>query len=122
VKGESLDIEELGDILNGAFSENRRGIVIFGSCSTAKTYPDRLKKFLEKTGAFAVVGYTNNVDFSYSTAFEMLLLRELQKNVFNMVGYNAIMRKITLLKDMFHCDTDKSRSVDVRVQFIKEEK
>ena len=121
VKGESLDIEEMGDILNGAFSEKRRGIVVFGSCSTAKTYPSRLKKFLEKTGAFAIVGYTNVVDFSYSTAFEMLLLRELQKNVFNMVGYGAIKRKVSLLKEMFHCDSDESRSVNVSVQFINDE-
>lgn len=115
--GELLELEELGDILAGAFGSARKGVIVFGSCSTASAYQKRLKNFLEKTGAFAVVGYTNDVDFSYSTAFEMLLLRELQKNDFSMKGYCAVRRKVLTLKRAFRRADDASRSVNVRIRF-----
>ena len=60
-------------------------------------------------------------DIRQCTLFEHILISELQKNVFNMVGYGAIKRKVSLLKEMFHCDSDESRSVNVSVQFINDE-
>jgi hypothetical protein len=84
---DTCDLDELAQIL-----ENRckYRIVIFGSCSTLKVNKKLLKNFLRKTGALAICGYKTEVDWLKSTAFELLLLSELQDNEFSGKGIKAI--------------------------------
>lgn len=68
-------ISEIGDKLKGK-CENK--IILIASCNALKVDSRILKKFLEKSGALAICGYTNRVHWMRSSAFEMLLFDELQ--------------------------------------------
>lgn len=59
--------EALGDVCRGRY-------VHFGSCSTVRVSKARIAAFKEQTGALAVSGYTRDVDWLESAAFEVLLM------------------------------------------------
>lgn len=71
----SLTLEDLADRLDGAC---RGRIVHLGSCGTVDVHGRRLKKFCTRTGALAVCGFREDVDWLKSAAFEMLVLGGLQ--------------------------------------------
>ncbi|HNW99029.1 MAG TPA: hypothetical protein PKK00_11525 [Bacteroidales bacterium] len=87
----SYSLDELANIVSGKCSNS---IIIFGSCSTLAIRKNYLKKFLDKTGALAICGYQRDVDWLHSTAFEMLILSEMQENEFSKRGISAIENKI----------------------------
>jgi hypothetical protein len=68
---EVITLEEIADLSRGAF---RNKLVYFGSCKTLKAVDEQLKDFLKKTGAAAVAGYTKDVGWVESSAFELLFL------------------------------------------------
>jgi hypothetical protein len=68
---EVITLAEIADIAHGAFKNK---IVYFGSCKTLKAVDEQLKDFLKKTGAAAVAGYTKDVGWVESSAFELLFL------------------------------------------------
>jgi len=49
-------------------------IIHFGSCSVLKYDKDKIRDFMDKTGAAVVTGYTKDVDWIESAAFEMTYL------------------------------------------------
>ena len=92
----------------GRFLEGRCGgkIILIASCSVLNIDTRILKRFLRTSGALAVLGYTNDVDWMRSSTFEMLILSTLQENVFDGHGIPAITRKCRQLAKSFrHQDT-----------------
>ncbi len=70
----SLTLEEIADIVPGRLAGR---VVYFGSCATMAAPDDALLSFLATTGAAAIAGYTKNVDWEESAAFDPTLLAEL---------------------------------------------
>ena len=86
-KKKPLDIEYIGELLE---DKCRGRIVHFGSCSTLGIDAWSLKRFLKQTDALAVSGYTEDVDWVSSTAFEIFLFDALQDRAFNCKGLSFI--------------------------------
>jgi hypothetical protein len=95
---EIYSIDALADLLEGKCA-NR--FIMFSSCSTLRIDKRVLKRFLKKTGALAVCGYSVDVNWLRSTAFELLLLSEIQDNEFSGRGAEAIVREATELARSF---------------------
>jgi hypothetical protein len=91
-------IEALADLLAG---ECTNRIIMISSCSTLRIGKRVLRDFLKKTGALAVCGYRVDVDWLRSTAFELLLLSQMQKNEFSGRGADAIDRAATEIARSF---------------------
>jgi hypothetical protein len=68
---EVITLEEIPALAHGAF---RNKLVYFGSCKTVTDVDEQLQDFLKKTGASAVAGYTKDVGWVESSAFELLFL------------------------------------------------
>lgn len=98
VGNDSYSIEALADLLAGKCA-NR--IIVFSSCSTLRIAKRELRRFLEKTEALAVCGYRVDVDWLRSTAFELLLFSQIQKNEFSGRGAEAIDRAATKIAGSF---------------------
>ena len=74
-RDKSLSLEDLAERLDGGC---RGRVVHLGSCGTVDVHGRELKKFLSRTGALAVCGFRENVNWLESTAFDMLVLGRLQ--------------------------------------------
>ncbi len=68
---EVITLAEIADLAQGAFKNK---LVYFGSCKTLKAVDEQLTEFLKRTGAAAVAGYTKDVGWVESSAFELLFL------------------------------------------------
>jgi hypothetical protein len=89
-------------------------IVVLGGCSVLNIDKRKLKAFLRTMGALAICGYRNDVDWIRSSAFEMLLLSELQDNVFDRRGIRPIVRKCTALAKAFKA-ADPEKDIRFRI-------
>ena len=74
-RDKSLSFDDLAERLEGGC---RGRVVHFGSCGTVDVHGRELKKFLSRTGALAVCGFRQEVDWLESAAFDMLVLGRLQ--------------------------------------------
>jgi hypothetical protein len=72
----------------------RKRIIHFGSCGTMATHGNRLGRFFRKTGALAICGYRQDVDWVLSAAFEIVLLSALQENALTRAGMAAVNRRV----------------------------
>jgi hypothetical protein len=72
----------------------RRRIVHFGACSTLDVHGNRLNAFLKKTGALAVSGYMQEVDWLRSAAFELLVLTAMQYGAQTVSGMRSIEKRL----------------------------
>ena len=95
---DAYSVGALADLLAGKCA-NR--IIVFSSCSTLRIAKRELRRFLEKTEALAVCGYRVDVDWLRSTAFELLLFSQIQKNEFSGRGAEAIDRAATEIARSF---------------------
>ncbi len=95
---DAYSVGALADLLAGKCA-NR--IIVFSSCSTLRIAKRELRRFLEKTEALAVCGYRVDVDWLRSTAFELLLFSQIQKNEFSGRGVEAIDRAATEIARSF---------------------
>ncbi|MFH1689634.1 MAG: DUF6642 family protein [Candidatus Eisenbacteria bacterium] len=86
----SYSIDDLGKLMEGKCA-NR--FIMFSSCSTLRIDRRVLRRFLDRTQAMAVCGYRVDVDWMRSTAFELLILSQIQKNEFSGRGAQAIDRE-----------------------------
>jgi hypothetical protein len=86
-----VDLEWLEERLEGAC--NKR-IIHFGSCGTLAIHGNRLRSFLRRTGALAVCGYKEEVDWMLSAAFEIILFYQLQYNALTRSGLAAVKRRV----------------------------
>ena len=89
-------------------------IVVLGGCSVLNIDKRKLKAFLTTTGALAICGYRNDVDWVRSSAFELLLLSELQDNAFDGRGIRTIVRKCTTLAKAFKA-SDPDKDIHFRI-------
>ena len=103
-------IEDLGTLMEGKCA-NR--FIMFSSCSTMRIDKRLLKGFLDRTEALAVCGYRGDVNWLWSTAFELLLLSEIQKNEFSGRGAEAIDRAATKIARSF-------RDLDFSIVTVKD--
>lgn len=73
----ALTLDELADVIGPKKAVDR--ILHFGSCSTLAVSDVKLRSFCRETGAKAIVGYTRDIDWLESTAFDCMLLPRLLK-------------------------------------------
>lgn len=73
---DTVGLDELGRLLE---DKCRGRVVYFGSCLTLNQTDDRLLAFAKQTGAKAVIGYSTEIDWLDSAAFELLLLDRLSR-------------------------------------------
>ena len=73
-----VSLDDLAKYFSNQFT---RKIIHFGSCSTIKVDKRNLNKFLCETGAAAVSGYKNDVDFLKSTVLDLLYFQLCQTSV-----------------------------------------
>ncbi|WP_328992595.1 DUF6642 family protein [Kribbella sp. NBC_01245] len=72
----SVTLAELADLLEGKCAGR---VVYFGCCLVLNQQNDVLQEFARKTGAKAVLGYSRQIDWLDSAAFEVLLLERLAR-------------------------------------------
>lgn len=78
-RSSALSLDELAEQLA---SRCKGRVVHLGSCGTVSVHGRKLNKFLSLTGALAVCGYTKEVDWLESAAFDVLVLGGLQNTSF----------------------------------------
>lgn len=68
---ENFSLEELGELLAGKCQGRT---LYFGACSTLEVEEARLEAFRRTTGGRVVIGYSAEIDWLESAAFDLLLL------------------------------------------------
>ncbi len=71
---------ELEDISQTCKDALRGKIIYFGSCLTLNIDKRRINNFLKETKALAVIGYKETIDFTPSTALDLIVMETLQTN------------------------------------------
>ena len=72
----------------------RGRVVYFGACGVMATHGNRLNRFVKSTGAVAVAGYREEIDWLESTALDMLALGRLQDTAFTKSSINKFNREL----------------------------
>jgi hypothetical protein len=72
----NIEIEEIGEWLDG---RAKGAVVYFAGCATVAVPNPRLDTFLKLSGAKAVCGYSVDVDWLESTAFDLLIIEALTR-------------------------------------------
>ncbi len=80
-------LEDISSIISDSCA-NR--VIIFSSCKTLKINEELISKFIEETGALAVIGYKSDVDWIKSVALDLLLIDTLQNYEFSGRGLKGI--------------------------------
>jgi hypothetical protein len=89
-----VSLDQLGDMLAGACKGR---IIHFGACDTLDVHGATLDAFMRKTQATALLGYRGGVDWVQSTAFEIIVLAELQNRTLTRPGLRATKDRINLV-------------------------
>jgi hypothetical protein len=112
----------LEDLSN--FLENKciGKIIYFGSCSTLNLDKRVIKKFLEKTGAIAVIGYQNDVDWIQSAACDLFVFEALQKDKLDSKGIDKIHKMIISNYGNLHKKLDLRVVINDRQHFRRRRK
>jgi hypothetical protein len=110
IGGELYPLDDLGVLLEDRCA-NR--VILFASCSTLNIDKRHLRDFLERTKALAVAGYKVDVGWMRATAFELLLLYNMQLGEFSGRGIGAIEKKARAVGREF-------RDLDFRMETIKD--
>lgn len=85
--GGRVRLDRIEDLLGGRCKGR---VIHFGACETLSVRSTRLESFLRRTRALAVCGYKKDVEWMKSTAFEILLLSEMQHTSFTRPGMRAL--------------------------------
>jgi hypothetical protein len=93
-----VSLDEIAEVLKDGCSSR---ILMIASCSTLAIDKRHLKRFLQQTGALMICGYSTDVDWLKSTAFEIMLLSEMQENEFSGRGIDAIQKKLMYISKSF---------------------
>ncbi|MBL9153757.1 MAG: hypothetical protein JNK37_14785 [Verrucomicrobiales bacterium] len=75
-RGLSFPIEELFSAVEGGCD---RKIIHFGACSTIKIHSRIASRYLRQSGALAITGFSEAVDWTEAACFEMLFFNALQR-------------------------------------------
>jgi len=84
-------LKKLGEFLEDSC---HRKVLFFASCETMGAHGLKIRNFLRKIDAIAVIGFRVTVDWIPATAFELLVLNELQQRSFSKRGMRSISNKI----------------------------
>ena len=71
-----IQLKEIADFLEGSCKNK---VVHFASCSTINVANSTIGEFLETTNASAVSGYSKEIDWTWSMAFDLLYLEAIQR-------------------------------------------
>jgi len=74
---DSITLNEIAEICENKLHNK---IVHFGSCNSLDLDKRKLRKFLEKTGALCISGYTRKIEFNPSTVLDILYFEMCQDN------------------------------------------
>lgn len=74
----SLGLDDLEKQLKNACAGR---VIYFASCSMLTESDERLQKFVQRTGARAVIGYRKDIVWTEAAAFEIFLLQQLVMHV-----------------------------------------
>ena len=94
---DEVTLDQLEELLAGRCHKR---LIHFGCCETLNVNGHRLNRFLRSTGALALCGFTDYIDWLHSTAFDLLLFAAMQANAFTVSGARAI--KARIKRDMPH--------------------
>jgi hypothetical protein len=86
-----VTLEDLGQILKG---KCQKRVIFFASCKTLHNKPYERSKFFEATGALAICGYKEYIDWMLSAAMDLIVLSAMQEHTFNLNGIRAIASRI----------------------------
>ncbi len=111
---DDITLDDIAEILEGR-CQNKT--VYLSSCSTLAADDDVLRDFCRRTKARAIVGYTKNVDWIESVAFELILISELVRRTNMKPAYDAIVKKHRGMASrlgfrMAHADWVSARRID----------
>ncbi len=90
-KQHTYSFDQLEVALTGLCSKR---IIFLGSCSFLDKHGKRLNRFLDRTGALAVCGYREQVDWLESSALDAMALGTMQENTLTRHGAKAMRAKI----------------------------
>jgi hypothetical protein len=76
--GSEVTLEALQEMMASRFTD---WIIHFGSCSTIAVSKERLRSFVTTTETSMVMGYTKDIDWIESSAFDLILFQALQQYV-----------------------------------------
>lgn len=68
---DDMALEELVEVVQRPLTGR---VLYFGGCGTLAMAPEELTRFVRRTGARAIVGYTEDIDWEQSAAFDFTLL------------------------------------------------
>lgn len=97
--GSNVTLDHLEDWIDGR-CKNR--LIYFGSCGVMQTHGKRLSRFVRNTGAVAVVGYREEIDWLESATFDMLALGQLQKTAIRKDSISRFARELKSTAPKFH--------------------
>lgn len=88
---DALSLEQIAEMLGTTAAKNR--ILYFGACRTMAASDADLLEFVKRTGVRAVLGYTKDVDWLESAAFDFILLPMLLGRSYPKTIYTALQRE-----------------------------
>ena len=91
-----VQLDEIADFLEGR-CENK--VIHFASCSTINVSNMEIGEFLEKTNASAVSGYSQEVEWTWSMAMDLLYLEMIQTVKFKYLNPTRMREVSDWLKD-----------------------
>jgi len=94
--GKSFDYET-DDLFATLANKCHRRIIHFGACSVLNIHGNVVNRYLNESGAAAISGYADDVDWVTSSIFEMLYLSLLQQNQFTKPGLRAVRNKLKIM-------------------------
>ncbi|WP_066909197.1 DUF6642 family protein [Millisia brevis] len=90
LRDQELNLPHLAGLIHGR-AEGK--VLHFGSCRAMAGDEQELQQFCRATGAAAITGYTKNIEWLESSAFELLLLPELMDAVRMKSAHDRIVRR-----------------------------
>ena len=95
-------VVQLQDIAKFLEGRCKNKVVHFASCSTINVSNSTIGEFLETTGASAVSGYAEAVDWTWSMAFDLLYLQAIQEAPHKYLSPKLMKEKVSdRLKDAY---------------------
>ncbi|MBM4106241.1 MAG: hypothetical protein FJ257_08110 [Phycisphaerae bacterium] len=86
-----VTLEAIAERLEGRCADR---LIHFGSCRTLKTPRESLREFLAQTGALAVSGYREEINWLVSAGFEVQLLGAMQEASLDLRGARRTVERV----------------------------
>jgi hypothetical protein len=88
-----MSLDHLEEVLRGKCAGR---VIHFGSCATLGVSQRRLRRFIDETGALAVSGYEQDIDWVRSAMLDFTLFANIQQNSMTVPGMKAVRRRMQL--------------------------